>query len=175
MSGANTNCPSPAKEVRRISPWVGGTVALVSRYLLGVVFLMAAVSKIVDVRDFENHVLLHSPLPGALAKVFPSGNISLSFSITRICVLILPWLELTCGLCLILGRAVRESASIIALLLSLFIAQALVFRSEDCHCFFFPSFAPSFPWWWQPVRDTLLLSCSLYLACKAIPKKSETR
>jgi len=148
-------------------------LSLVSRYLLGVVFVMAAVSKIVNLRDFENQVLIHSPLPGALAKVLPSGNLPLSFSLIRICVLILPWLELTCGLCLILGRAVRESAMIVALLLSSFIAQALVFRSEDCHCFFFPN--PSFPWWWHPVRDTLLLSCSLFLACKAIPKMSETR
>jgi len=150
-------------------------VGLVSRYLLGVVFVMAAVSKIVNLRDFENQVLIHSPLPGALAKVLPSSNIPLSFSLIRFCVLILPWLELTCGLCLILGRAVRESALIIALLLGLFIAQALIFQSDECHCFFFPSFAPAFPWWWHPLRDALMLSCSLYLACKAIPKKSETR
>ncbi len=150
-------------------------VALVSRYLLGVVFLMAAVSKIINLHDFENQVLLHSPLPGAVAKLLPSGDISLSFSVIRIVGLILPWLELTCGLCLILRRAVRESAAIIALLLTLFIAQALVFRSDDCHCFFFPTLAPTFSWWWHPVRDTLLLSCSLYLARKGIPKMSETR
>lgn len=175
MSGANINCPSPAKEARILSPWAGTTLALVSRYLLGVVFLMAAVSKIVNLRDFENQVLIHSPLPDALAKVLPRGNIPLSFSLIRICVLALPWLELICGLCLILGRAVRESALIITLLLSLFIAQALVFRSEDCHCFFFPTFAPAFAWWWHPLRDALLLSCSLYLVCRGIPKGSETR
>src|SRR5205823_6185028 len=155
-----------------LPPWVGAMLAVVSRYLLGVVFLMAAVSKIINLYDFENRVLLHSPLPQALAKVISSGNIPLSFSLVRICVLILPWLELTCGLCLILGRAVRESALIIALLLGLFIAQALIFQSDECHCFFFPSFAPAFPWWWHPLRDALMLSCSLYLACKAIPKKS---
>ena len=136
---------------------------------------MAAVSKIINLHDFENRVLLHSPLPQALAKVMPSGAIPLNFSIIRIVVAILPWLELTCGLCLIFGRAVRESALIVALLLSLFIAQATIFRSDDCHCFFFPTLAPTFPWWWHPVRDTLLLSCSLFLACKGIPKTSETR
>src|SRR5439155_16346763 len=96
MSGANINCPSPAKEARILQPWVGAMLALVSRYLLGVVFLMAAVSKIVNLRDFENQVLIHSPLPEALSKVLPSGNIPLSFSIIRIVVAILPWLELTC-------------------------------------------------------------------------------
>ena len=175
MSGANINCPSPAKEAKHILPWVGAPAALLSRYLLGIVFLMAAVSKIINLHDFENRVLLHSPPPQALAKVMPSGNLPLSFSIIRIVVTILPWLELTCGLCLILGRAVRESALIITLLLSLFIAQALVFRNADCHCFFFPSFAPAFAWWWHPLRDALLLSCSLYLVCRAIPKGSETR
>src|SRR5438034_4231466 len=92
MSGANINCPSPAKEARTLPPWAGAMVALVSRYLLGVVFLMAAVSKIVNLRDFENQVLLHSRLPEALSKVLPSGNVPLSFSIIRIDVAVLPCL-----------------------------------------------------------------------------------
>src|SRR6266436_5857084 len=69
MNGANINCPSLAKEARILSPWAGAMLSLVSRYLLGIVFLMAAVSKIVNLRDFENQVLVHSPLPSALAKV----------------------------------------------------------------------------------------------------------
>src|SRR5437899_5727999 len=113
MNGANINCPSLAKEAKHILPWVGATAAPLSRYLLGVVFLMAAVSKIINLHDFENRVLLHSPLPQALAKVMPSGAIPLNFSIIRIVVAVLPWLELTCGLFLLFGRAVREFALIV--------------------------------------------------------------
>jgi len=170
MSGANTSCPSPAKEAKPSRPWAGAAFVLVGRYLLGVIFLMAAVSKIVNFRNFESQVLLHSPLPEALAKILPSGNIPLSFSIIRISLVILPWLELTCGLCLILGRAVREAALIIALLLSTFIIQALIFRSNDCHCFFIPALNSALPWWSHVVRDALLLSCGLYLVCKGVPK-----
>ncbi len=156
MSGANINCPSPAKEASHIRPWAN--VAQVTiRYLLGAVFLMAAISKIVNLRDFENQVLLHSSLPQALS------GIPMSLRVLRAAVFFLPWLELTCGLCLVFGRAVRESAVIISLLLSLFIVQGLVFRSDDCHCFFFPSVVPTLPWWWHPVRDGVLLIGSVYL------------
>jgi putative oxidoreductase len=163
MSGANINCPSPAKEASRIRPWAN--VAQVTiRHLLGAVFLMAAISKIVNLRDFENQVWLHSPIPQALS------TLPMSLRVIRAFVIFLPWLELTCGLCLILGRAVRESAAIISLLLSLFIVQALVFRSDDCHCFFLPSVVPTLPWWWHPARDAVLLIGSVYLVFKGRPR-----
>jgi putative oxidoreductase len=170
MSGANTNCPSPGKEAKPIRAWMGAAFALISRYLLGAVFLMAAVSKIVNLRDFESQVLLHSSLPEALAKLLPNDNLTLSFRIVRIGLAILPWLELTCGLCLLFARTVRESALIMALLLSMFIVQGITLRSDDCHCFFLPGLVSTFPWWLHVVRDTLLLSCSLFLVCKSIPK-----
>jgi len=163
MSGANINCPSPAREARR--PWIGAAVRLTIRYLLGAVFLMAAISKIVSLRDFENQILLHSTLPQALS------NIPMSLRAIRIAVLFLPWLELTCGLCLIFGRAVRESAVIVSILLSLFIVLALVSRTnDDCHCFFFPRMISGLPWWWHPARDGVLLIGSIYLVFKASPK-----
>jgi len=170
MSGANINCPSPANEASRIRPWAVTAAQLTIRYLLGAVFLMAASSKIINLRDFENQVLLHSSLFQALSTV------PMSLRLVRIVVLFLPWLELICGLCLILGRAVRESAAIICLLLSLFIVQAFVYRSEDCHCFFFPNVIATTPWWWHPIRDGLLLIGSVYLIFKVSPttRKSVT-
>src|SRR5438309_7987543 len=100
---------------------------------------MAAVSKIVNLREFENQVLLHSSLPHVLARVLPGVDVQMSFTLTRIMAAGLPWLELTCGLCLVFGWAFRESAFVAALLLTLFTAQSIASRSEDCQCFFFPT------------------------------------
>ena len=163
MSGANINCPSPVKGASRIRPWAVTAAQLTIRYLLGAVFLTAASSKIINLRDFENQVLLHSSLSQALSTV------PMSLRLVRMVVLFLPWLELTCGLSLVLGRAVRESAAIICLLLSLFIVEAFVFRGEDCHCFFFPNVIATTPWWWHPIRDGLLLVGSGYLVFKVTP------
>ena len=176
MSGASINCPSPAKEVSRPRPsWASALVSHGCRYLIGIVFLMAAISKIVNLREFENEVLLHSSLPHVLARVLPSVDVQMSFTLARIVPAVLPWLELTCGLCLIFRWAVRESAFLAALLLSLFIAQSISSRSEDCHCFFFPNVASTLPWWWHPIRDGLFLLCSIYLIWGGLPRNTESR
>ena len=60
-------------------------VRLSCRYLLATVFLMAAASKMADPNGFAERVFLHSGLPEGVA---------------RLVVALLPWLELTCGLCL---------------------------------------------------------------------------
>jgi uncharacterized membrane protein YphA (DoxX/SURF4 family) len=143
--------------------------------LIGIVFLMAAISKIVNLREFEAQVLLHSGLPQLLAKIIPGGDLQMSFTLARILAAILPWLELTCGLCLIFGWAVRETGVIVSLLLSLFIAQGIVSRSEDCHCFFFPTAVSALPWWWHLIRDSLFLFCSIYLAWRGLPNHAEDR
>jgi len=144
------------------------------RYLIGIVFLMAAVSKIVNLREFENQVLLHSSLPHVLARVLPGVDVQMSFTLARILATVLPWLELTCGLCLIFRWAVRESAVIAALLLTLFTAQSIASRSEDCHCFFFPNVASTLPWWWHLLRDGLFFLCSIHLAWRGLPGNAET-
>jgi uncharacterized membrane protein YphA (DoxX/SURF4 family) len=170
MSGASINCPSPAKAAKQF-PFV----ELICRYVVGVIFLMAAVSKIVNLREFESQVLLHSNLTHALARMVPGPDVQMSFSLARIIVAVLPWLELTCGLCLVFRRAVREAAFITAFLLILFIAQSFAFRNEDCHCFFFPAVVSSLPWWWHPIRDCMLLICSAYLFWRERPRNAESR
>src|SRR5713101_3542374 len=45
---------------------------------------MAAVSKIVNLRDFENQALLHSSLLHVLAKVLPGVDVQMSFTLARI-------------------------------------------------------------------------------------------
>jgi hypothetical protein len=126
-------------------------VTLVCRYLLAALFLAAAITKITDLTTFENQVLLHSSLP------YPVG---------LAVVVVLPWLELVCGACLALGRAVREAALLSAVLLIFFSSYSLVYRTgPDCYCFFVGPAVASPGWWWPPLRNVLFLLCSLRVAC----------
>jgi uncharacterized membrane protein YphA (DoxX/SURF4 family) len=166
MNGVDMNCPLPVKEAKGASTKIQSLLAIGCRYVVGGIFVMAGISKIATPRDFESQVLLHSCLPSLIAKLLPTDNLQLSFSLSRGLIALLPWLELTCGLCLVFKKAVRESALIASLLLSLFIAHSFAYRSEDCQCFFFPISEPVRFWWWHTLRDILLLSCSVYLICR---------
>lgn len=122
------------------------------RYVLAAVFLMAAVTKITDLQGFADRILLHSGLPPWIGLPV---------------VWMLPWLELVCGLCLVLGYAVHEAATIAILLLVAFLGYALTHDAErDCGCFLFFSAAPSTPVGWQIVRNILLLLCAVRTALK---------
>jgi uncharacterized membrane protein YphA (DoxX/SURF4 family) len=103
---------------------------------------MAALTKITDLRGFENRLQLHSPL---------------SADATTAVARFLPWLELTLGACLLLGRAVREAALLVVLLLALFLVHSLLRPAAgDCGCLLFPVAEPAAAWW-QPARNGLLL------------------
>src|SRR5205823_4531979 len=74
----------------------------------------------------------------------------------------LPWLELTCGACLLLGQAVREATLIVLVLLLLFLVDSLISPPEvDCGCFLFPLPALARPSVWIPVRTVFVLRCAL--------------
>lgn len=127
-------------------------LSLVCRFVLAAVFLMAAVTKITDLRGFEAQVLPRSPLPEWLGLA---------------AVRILPWLELTCGACLLAGYAVREAALFCALMLVLFIVHALAVPADaDCGCFLFPPLTQSGRGWWLPVRNSVFLLCAVRVALK---------
>jgi putative oxidoreductase len=150
MNGIFTDSPAPAPDGK---PACLGWVAvsrLVCRYILAAVFLMAALSKILDLAAFSDRLVLHSGLPYKTAIVVA---------------MILPWLELVCGLCLALGFAVREAATLLSALLVLFLAHSLLRYGEgDCGCFLFPSpTAFDVPGWWPPLRDLLLFLCGIRL------------
>jgi len=118
----------------------------VCRYLLAAIFLMAAVTKIQDPEGFRQRVLQEAHLPLELARVV---------------LWVLPWLELTCGVCLALGYAVREAALLVTVLLALFIVHSMMSLTEaDCGCFLTPLPEPALAWW-PPVRNVLLLACSV--------------
>jgi uncharacterized membrane protein YphA (DoxX/SURF4 family) len=133
----------PARPARWASLLVGAC-----RYLLGGVFLMAALTKVADLPAFRDHVILHTGLPYRVALVVAAW---------------LPWLELTCGLCLIVGAMRREAALLLAVLLLLFLGHGLIRPAAgECACLLFPgtSAASSSPWW-NLLRNLLLLGCAV--------------
>jgi uncharacterized membrane protein YphA (DoxX/SURF4 family) len=137
---------------------LAGIVRWVCRWTLAVVFLMAGATKVADLRGFHDDLRLHLALPETLI-----------FGIA----VFLPWLELTCGICLALGYAVREAAVLLAGQLVLLVVYSLFHLDEgDCGCFFFPRPAVPWPWWWPVLRNGLLLVGSVILACRA-PAPSE--
>jgi uncharacterized membrane protein YphA (DoxX/SURF4 family) len=124
---------------------------LVCQYILAAVFLMAAVTKITAPEDFRQRILDEAHLPLELA---------------RIVIWVLPWLELTCGACLVLGYAVREAALLASILLVLFTIHFFTNMSEvDCGCFLTPLTAASLSWL-PPVRNILLLACGVRVMWK---------
>ncbi len=99
-------------------------VLLIFRLVVGAVFVYAGVVKILEPLDFA----------GNIANYQVVGQ-TLSF----LTALILPWLEVLCGLGLALGPYKRASALIVSLMLGFFILLTLVTvvrgLNVDCGCF----------------------------------------
>jgi putative oxidoreductase len=145
MSGSNTTSPSNAPPRAEAPRWWSAVLTAVCRCLLAAVFLAAAVSKISDPESFQERVR-GAYLPPAL---------------TTVVLVILPWLELTCGACLALGYAVREAALLVCVLLALFTVHSLLNHTEpDCGCFLMPLPQPEAAWW-PALRNAVLLACGV--------------
>jgi putative oxidoreductase len=158
MSGSTVISPPPESAVEAPRParsrrWATTLLTAGCRWVLAVVFLAAALSKIADLGAFSDRVVLHSGLPPALAAAGAA---------------FLPWLELTCGMCLALGVMQREAALLLALLLLFFLGHALARPAQpDCGCFLFPGLtAQTTPLWQQVVRNLVLLGSTVWL-CRA--------
>ena len=147
-TGTSTICPSPVAAARppRWSRWLSGALRLGCRFVLAGAFLAAAVSKITDLEGFRNLLLLHARFPEGVSALIAAW---------------LPWLELTCAACLLFGRAVREAALLLDVLLLGFIAYQLIHHDQpDCGCFIFPSISKA-GLAWHLVLDLVLLACGL--------------
>jgi putative oxidoreductase len=101
-------------------PWLTIRVQIA----LGIIFIVAAVEKIGDPPSFAHAIYNYRILPGSLI------NIS---------ALIMPWVELLCGLALVLGVWTRAARTIVALMLVMFIVaisiNLLRGNAIDCGCF----------------------------------------
>ncbi len=99
-------------------------LTLLFRLALGGVFIYASIYKILDPAQFAKSIWYYHIVPGDLINVSA---------------LILPWLELLCGLALIVGAYYRGAVLWVNILLIIFIAAIgwAVYRgiSIDCGCF----------------------------------------
>ena len=99
-------------------------LTLLFRVALGGVFIYASIYKILEPAQFAKSIWYYHIVPGELINVSA---------------LILPWLELLCGLALIVGAYYRGAALWVTLLLVVFTVAigSAVLRgiSIDCGCF----------------------------------------
>jgi uncharacterized membrane protein YphA (DoxX/SURF4 family) len=97
---------------------------LIFRLVLGGLFILASIDKILFPGDFYTLLAAYELLP---------------LSLTGIAAGVLPWIELIVGLCLISGLAVRSSAFLAVVLLLCFLIAITInyFRGKniDCGCY----------------------------------------
>jgi uncharacterized membrane protein YphA (DoxX/SURF4 family) len=101
-------------------PWLTLRVQIA----LGIIFVVAAWPKIVDPPSFAHMIYNY--------RILPSGLINIS-------ALVMPWVELAIGLCLILGVWVRPARWIVTAMLVVFMiaisVNLLRGNAIDCGCF----------------------------------------
>ena len=107
-----------------ITDYFKGPLVLISRLILGSVFIYASFDKIVN--------------PGDFAKIVGNYHV-LPFGIENLLAIILPWVEFIAGVCLIVGVMV-DGATILVILMNIVfifaITQALARGiSVECGCF----------------------------------------
>tara|TARA_Y100001968_G_C19311726_1_gene694535 strand:+ start:640 stop:1098 length:459 start_codon:yes stop_codon:yes gene_type:complete len=96
-------------------------VYFIFRAILGFVFIYASIDKIINPNDFSDLI----------------DNFHISPTLfSNLIALILPWIELICGICLITGYMVRGSNILVLsmLLMFIFILTQAVYRGIDTHC-----------------------------------------
>ena len=120
-----------------------------ARIALGAVFLYAGITKIADPAGFSQAVYNYHLLPSWLVNMTA---------------IILPWVEVVAGTCLVLGLWIPGGALIISTLLFIFIiALGLnLTRGLDiaCGCFSTSPAAGKITWWYL-LRDSSLLAAAL--------------
>ena len=101
-------------------PWLTLRVQLA----LGAIFIIAALPKIADPPSFAHMIYNY--------RILPAGLINISS-------LVMPWVELLCGIALVLGVWRRPALAIVTILLVLFVAaisfNLLRGNAIDCGCF----------------------------------------
>lgn len=132
---------------------------LLSRLILGVFFIVASIEKIAFPELFALNVQAYKILPTSLVNITA---------------LIIPWMELICGIFLISGAFVRSSSVILSGLLVMFII--LIFSALlrglkiDCGCFG-PTSTPVS--WMRIIEDIglLFLGFHIFYFFKSVPSQ----
>lgn len=137
-------------------------ILIVCRLLLAAIFIYAAVGKVANPEEFAESV--------AGFRILPISTVNL-FAI------VLPWVELVCGLSLITGLFIRSGAVLLAGLNIVFIAAAASAMARglsiECGCFTL-SHTHDTVGWSLIARDMgFLLLCLLVVLKQRIPVESE--
>lgn len=116
-----------------------------NRIILGLIFIFASWDKVLEPSAFSEVVANYQILPEVL--VAPTA-------------IFLPWLELTCGFCLVANRWTGGSAIIVTALIVIFTAAIgfNIYRGMDvaCGCFTLDQSAPAGMWLYL-LRDVIFL------------------
>lgn len=117
---------------------------LAARFLLGMVFVTAAVPKIAN--------------PGAFAVSIEAYEMLPLFAV-NIAAIVIPWIELICGVYLVAGVRTRPSAAIAAVLLAFFSVaiSVAVLRGLNINCGCFGPTGGSPVGWGKVAEDIALL------------------
>jgi uncharacterized membrane protein YphA (DoxX/SURF4 family) len=120
-----------------------------SRFFLGVVFIYASSIKILNPDAFAEAVFNYQILPDNLVNLTA---------------IILPWLELMVGFCLIIGWWIPGCVVIVNLLMIVFISAFIfnLMRGLDIHCGCFSSISETASAW-VVLRDIFFLVVSFFL------------
>ena len=121
------------------------------RFFLGAVFIGSSWNKLID--------------PGGFSLVVENHQILPSF-LVNLTAIILPWLELVCGVLLITGFKVMGSAFIIDMMLMVFIVMIVfnIFRGLDVSCGCFSNeLVMTGNKWVSLARDLGLLAIGLWI------------
>ncbi len=121
------------------------------RFIVGVIFIYAAIGKIQNPGDFAAAIENYRILPPSLSHY---------------AALLLPWIEIYCGLFLVLGFFVRSSAVTLSFLTAIFImaiSYALIMGIDiNCGCFDNSALAQKVGFT-KIIEDIILLLMGLYI------------
>jgi uncharacterized membrane protein YphA (DoxX/SURF4 family) len=125
---------------------------VVARLIMAAIFIYASLDKIAHPAAFAKDVYNYQILPDAMINLTA---------------LILPWLELFLGLCLVAGIWLPGAVITVNGLLILFMSS-LVFNlarglDVNCGCFGSDGLGPSMSTGWYLLRDTLFLAVGIFL------------
>jgi len=132
-------------------------VRWISRLVLGVIFVVASIEKISAPDIFAANIQAYHILP------LPCINIV---------ALIVPWIELICGIALLMGVRVTAAAGLVSSMLVVFIAAILMAMAKnlniDCGCFGSTNATPV--GWPKVMEDVGMLLLGLHLYFYSEPK-----
>jgi len=124
-------------------------LAFVLRLFIGIMFIYASTTKIAYPAEFAKNVESFRLVP---------------YWMVNMVAVLLPWLELICGLFLVIGLSTRAAAAVVGALLAAFtVGLAInVMRDAPISCGCFDSVGEEISWWYV-LRDSVLVLLTLQI------------